>query len=682
MPRAPDGCYLQGKTLHRGHRIPVGTICIADKKHSPSSTALQDYAARLERVNARPVVLWDLDNKRGWLVNGASALLHLIFASVEKDEGPFASAYCFRKSDIIQVETNTEDAAAYTLMNEQNLKLQVRTHLGKSTSLQDRAEDILFLLELIMEEQIIALQESKSPISTLEGWEFVDIASSAPDILYSTAFTPDKDSSGWLRMLEDSTAITLFGNNFGEIFSSLDTTTCTRWTTLPSHNCYLAASVRDLKAIATIYRGNTYSVPQRLTENTVWPILRSTFEQCMCSTTSDQHSNMTQILVSKNDFVTQSEISDILCQCPNDGAVIFGEVTDNRWLRSKSHVTSSVISGKLMDSNANSGLHDSGLGDSISSLPTTNSRTTISQKPPSPSEYHIAIICALPQELWAVRSLFDQKYSDPGLDKNDRNSYAFGRMFHHNIVATCLSGIYGNSSATRVTAELHRSFPKVEFCLMVGIGGGVPSSKNDIRLGDVVVSRPSSNHSGILRYDLEKLTQNGRSEILGSFDRPPSHLLSIIKILESDPDSSEVESFHKYVDTISKSHALYHHPGMENDVLYVASHSRCPGVQACANCSSHLIQRDTRTSTRPRIHYGLIACGDKVVKDATVREQIGEKHDALCIEMEGAGVVNVLPSLIIRGICDYADSHKNDIWQKYASATAAGFAKLILGKVR
>ena len=34
--------------------------------------------------------------------------------------------------------------------------------------------------------------------------------------------------------------------------------------------------------------------------------------------------------------------------------------------------------------------------------------------------------------------------------------------------------------------------------------------------------------------------------------------------------------------------------------------------------------------------------------------------------------------LIIRGICDYADSHKSKIWKPYAAAVAAAYAKELL----
>ena len=49
--------------------------------------------------------------------------------------------------------------------------------------------------------------------------------------------------------------------------------------------------------------------------------------------------------------------------------------------------------------------------------------------------------------------------------------------------------------------------------------------------------------------------------------------------------------------------------------------------------------------------------------------------------MEAAGLMDSFPCLVIRGICDYADSHKNKRWQPYAAATAAAFAKELLGVI-
>lgn len=55
--------------------------------------------------------------------------------------------------------------------------------------------------------------------------------------------------------------------------------------------------------------------------------------------------------------------------------------------------------------------------------------------------------------------------------------------------------------------------------------------------------------------------------------------------------------------------------------------------------------------------------------------------DIICVEMEAAGLMDSFPCLVIRGICDYADSHKNKKWQPYAAATAAAYMKELLSVI-
>ena len=104
--------------------------------------------------------------------------------------------------------------------------------------------------------------------------------------------------------------------------------------------------------------------------------------------------------------------------------------------------------------------------------------------------------------------------------------------------------------------------------------------------------------------------------------------------------------------------------------------------QSCLFCDkSHLVPRQPRPTTDPAIHYGTIASADTVMKHAATREILRKKHKILCFEMEAAGLMNDFPCLVIRGICDYSDSHKHKIWQRYASATAAAYAKELLGVI-
>ena len=53
----------------------------------------------------------------------------------------------------------------------------------------------------------------------------------------------------------------------------------------------------------------------------------------------------------------------------------------------------------------------------------------------------------------------------------------------------------------------------------------------------------------------------------------------------------------------------------------------------------------------------------------------------LCFEIEVASLTNDFLCVVIRGIYDYVDSHKNKRWQGYAAATAAAYAKELLSVI-
>ncbi|KAL2012208.1 hypothetical protein VTN00DRAFT_4926 [Thermoascus crustaceus] len=80
----------------------------------------------------------------------------------------------------------------------------------------------------------------------------------------------------------------------------------------------------------------------------------------------------------------------------------------------------------------------------------------------------------------------------------------------------------------------------------------------------------------------------------------------------------------------------------------------------------------------PAVHFGLIASGDAVARSGQDRDEIAAREGVIAFEMEGAGVWDNFPCVVIKGVCDYADSHKNKDWQKYAAATAAACMKAFL----
>jgi hypothetical protein len=123
------------------------------------------------------------------------------------------------------------------------------------------------------------------------------------------------------------------------------------------------------------------------------------------------------------------------------------------------------------------------------------------------ADYTVAIVCALTIEMIAVRSMFDQEHPRLPRKEGDPNIYYVGRLCGHNVVLAGLPGTQGKGAAAIVATNLNRTFPSIQWRLLVGIGGGVPSVKHDIRLGDVVVSMPEGTHGGVVQYDLGKAQQ-------------------------------------------------------------------------------------------------------------------------------------------------------------------------------
>jgi nucleoside phosphorylase len=236
-----------------------------------------------------------------------------------------------------------------------------------------------------------------------------------------------------------------------------------------------------------------------------------------------------------------------------------------------------------------------------------------------------------------------------------------------------------------VAVNLVRTFQNVRVGFMVGIGGGVPSREHDIRLGDVVVGSPGSGHPGVFQYDFGKAVQGKAFQFTSCMNLPPKAVRAAITEIRADHElcgNSIRDSINKALDKFPRLRSTCKQPDPRGDRLYqswvVHDESCCQGLSK--EDKSRVISRRARTDD-PAIHYGLILSGNQVVKDATIRDRMFREHKALCVEMEAAGLVNTFPCLIIRGICDYADSHKNDEWQGYAAMAAAAFTKDVLARL-
>jgi nucleoside phosphorylase len=295
-------------------------------------------------------------------------------------------------------------------------------------------------------------------------------------------------------------------------------------------------------------------------------------------------------------------------------------------------------------------------------------------------DYTVAYICPMGVELAPVKAMLDERH--PSLPINrDINSYTLGRIGEHNVVIAVMPEI-GNNKAATVATQLLNDFRSIRFGLLVGIGGGIPwDDEYDIRLGDVVVSKPTETFGGVVQFDRGKIHSDCRFERTGTLGKPPLVLQANVESLKAEHELIG-NQISKYLTEMFKRfpnmEEKYGYPGMEHDQLFEATYNHKDG-NTCRQCDrSKVVDRNLRKSVAPRIHYGTIGSSNVVIKDSIIREQLKEELGILCVEMEAAGIIDEFSCLVIRGICDYADSHKNKRWQPYAAATAAAYAKEIL----
>ncbi|KAK6535573.1 hypothetical protein TWF694_002028 [Orbilia ellipsospora] len=315
--------------------------------------------------------------------------------------------------------------------------------------------------------------------------------------------------------------------------------------------------------------------------------------------------------------------------------------------------------------------------------------------------YSLGWISALPLEFTAAIAMFDERHSPLPQHQSDNNTYAFGRIGSYHVIIACLpSGVYGVTSAAVIATQMRQSFPDIEVALVVGIAGGAPNPpERDTRLGDVVVSEPVPGFGGVLQYDFGKTVQAGRFVQTGVVNKPPKIFLAATAKLKaesqlrgtSQPGSAVCPGKQNsiYVDNIIadslKNGSLppeFGRPPNDSDKLFEANCDHPSENDSCDSCDSTMvIQRGSRLNDGPYVHYGLIASGNQVMKHGPTRDLLIREKGVSCFEMEAAGVMDELPSLVIRGICDYSDSHKNKIWQPYAALSAAAFAKELIRRL-
>lgn len=339
-------------------------------------------------------------------------------------------------------------------------------------------------------------------------------------------------------------------------------------------------------------------------------------------------------------------------------------------------------------------------------------------EPGQRSDFKIAIICALTLESDAVQDVFDKRWGEVKYGKmpGDPNQYTTGVIGRHNVVVVHMPGM-GKSNGASVAANCQASFSNLGLVLVVGICGGVPfpGSGAEMVLGDIVVS------DGLIQYDFGRQFPDRfvrKNDTIAGPNPEMRSFLSKMKGRWSMKTLRERTARHlEYLRNTTELGAMADYPGACRDKLYEPTyrhkHQAASTCEVCNSCQtkndpvceaaltldceslqcddSHLIVRqrlavlgdgikNQKTNAGPMIHFGLYASGDKVMKSGEERDIIAKEEGVKAFEMEGAGVWEGFPGrcLVIKAVCDYADSHKNKRWQNYAAASAAACTKALL----
>lgn len=284
------------------------------------------------------------------------------------------------------------------------------------------------------------------------------------------------------------------------------------------------------------------------------------------------------------------------------------------------------------------------------------------------NDIKIGIITALPKECAAMKAMLQDVNECFFKEKGAGHRFFIGKINSANgkthKIALAQCGMGNNQAAIRATNMLSH-FQSIESIIMVGIAGGIPSFQkgdNCIRLGDIVVSQ------GVTQYDFIKEKPDA-FECRSKPPKPSAQLLEAIDIMKTYEFEGNYP-WHKYIDDFS-CNTLFAKPPIDTDLLYDINDNLCEHMED-----------NTRTSY-PKVFMGGIASANVLLKNPVKRNELKQLYNVLAVEMEASGIADATWNqsagyLVVRGICDYCDTHKNDLWQEYAALVAAAYTRAII----
>ncbi|KAM0664873.1 hypothetical protein ACQRIT_000507 [Beauveria bassiana] len=362
LPRSSAGFFLDQVVISAGSMITGGAVLTPGVKELPPHLPRNGTIPQLKWLSKRYIVFWDEKVKRGWLVNGTSALLHIMRASLAQSEHDDSSAcLLFDKSKMNNFPDKSykHNTAMRVLIDQGNQGLviypdsisQTRKTSAESGNSTNTQTSTYFHFGDLAKKHFAALEQmidyhshlaGRDGINLkirlrkhLEGWDFVDLVNEIrPQPRVATIPTL---GHGWIDFVRSIEAITLFGSNFGELLQPASRTgLCDRWSSLPQQDYLLAASVADLTAIMEQY-GDPHAAPRELARNIIWHSPADTYAACPCKLSQASghgkaaayHVGPVQVLLPRGRLPPASGQREL----EPDGAVVFGHnaIFGYRW---------------------------------------------------------------------------------------------------------------------------------------------------------------------------------------------------------------------------------------------------------------------------------------------------------------------------------------------------------------
>jgi nucleoside phosphorylase len=335
----------------------------------------------------------------------------------------------------------------------------------------------------------------------------------------------------------------------------------------------------------------------------------------------------------------------------------------------------------------------------------------LSEPPTTRDSFQIAVICALPEERDAVEKAMTRDYKGEGhvygRAQGDDNHYTTGELGRKPVVLATPSNT-GTVNISHLAVNMRQSFPNLGCAFVVGIAGGAPFkydkqtdtwSDSDIFLGDVVVS------TQVVEYDFGAALDDSfirKTAVEDVLPRAPTLITTFLNVLKTGKSNAFERVLQKTNADLGDWGSEYERPMPETDRVYASTYRRKHRDQAMCmayrqyaewydkvcdraldtDCSSlGCIPSRTNESQNTKIHFGRVASGNAVMASAHRRDKIIQEEGCIAFETAGAATWDVLGTIVVKGVVDYADSHKNSIWRAYAAARAALCAKALIEEI-